>query len=102
VHKYLAQTADVRLWPDATGTLAGTLHLRFALLPTMRPAHITLRAPGLLRRVDLQPGQEQDVLLPVHATRPVTLDIVAATGTGYDGGPLIAALAAPPRFVPSR
>src|SRR3954447_6983627 len=101
-HKEAAQTADVRLWPDAAGTLAGTLHLRFGLLRTMRPVHLTPRAPGLLRTVYLRPGEEQELDLPVRATRATTLHIDAAGATGYDGGPLIAALAAPPQFVPGR
>jgi hypothetical protein len=101
-HKYLAPTADVRLWPSPGRALAGTLRLRFSLLPTMRPARLTLRAPGLVRRIGLRPGERRAVVLPVHAAGPYTLNIVSRGGTAYDGGPRIAALAAPPRFVPSR
>ena len=68
-HRYLAQTADVRLWAGAAGTLSGTLRLRFGLLPFMRPAHLTLRAPGLVRTVDVEAGKEQEVELPVRTDR---------------------------------
>jgi hypothetical protein len=98
----LAQSADVQLWPDAGGSLAGTLRLTFEGLPTMPAQHLTLSAPGLHRTLDLRPGERKQVALAVRADGPYALRIVARNATGYNGGPLTAGLAATPVFVPAR
>jgi hypothetical protein len=99
---FLEQTADVRLWPAPGSPLRGTLRLRFRLLPGMPSAHLMLTAPGFRDEIDLRPGALHETDVPVHARGPATLAIVARGGVATNGGPSIAALAAPPVFVPAR
>ncbi len=63
---WLAGRGRVLVWPGSSGRADGTLRLSLRSPASAAPLQITFRGSGLHRIVSLQPGQRQDVRIPVH------------------------------------
>ncbi|MDQ5820222.1 MAG: glycosyltransferase family 39 protein [Actinomycetota bacterium] len=80
---WLASSGYVRLWPDATGRVRGTLRLPLALPRQVPPTRIRFTAPGVVRIVSLRPGQSTTLSFPASSRGPWTLRFKALSGGGY-------------------
>jgi hypothetical protein len=74
---WVARTASVTVWPDATGRAEGKLTLRLSLPPEAKRTRLVLEGPGLRRQVVVEPAGRQLVELPVSKKGPWTLSLTA-------------------------
>jgi len=96
---WLASSGYVRLWPDASGRVRGTLRLPLALPRRVKPTRIQFTAPGVNRVVTLRPGQATTLRFAVSSRQPWTLRFKALSGGGYlSDGRSVSARAGEPSF----
>jgi hypothetical protein len=96
---WLASSGYVRVWPDASGRVAGTLRLPLALPRQVKATRIRFTAPGVVRVVMLQPGQATTLRFSVSSRQPWTVKFEALSGGGYlSDGRSVSARAAEPAF----
>jgi len=72
---WLAPSSSVTVWPDASGSTRGVLHLRLSLPPTASPTPLRLRAAGVRRNVVVEPGRHVDLALRADSSGPWTVTI---------------------------
>ncbi|MDX6518485.1 MAG: Dolichyl-phosphate-mannose-protein mannosyltransferase [Gaiellaceae bacterium] len=96
---WLASSGYVRLWPDASGRVRGTLRLPLALPRRVKTTRIRFTAPGVDRVLVLRPGRTTTVRFAVSARQPWTLRFKALSGGGYlSDGRSVSARAGEPAF----
>ena len=100
--RWLAQAGHVTLWPDRGDRVRGTLRLRLSLPKNTERTVLQLAAPGLQRKVAVQPASHQTVVVHVDHRGPWTLNF-HTNRPGYlaDGRP-ISVQAETPVFAPAR
>jgi hypothetical protein len=80
---WLASSGYVRLWPDASGRVRGTLRLPLALPRQVPATRIRFTAPGVVRVVSLRPGQTTVLRFRASSRAPWTLRWKALDGGGF-------------------
>jgi len=65
----------VTVWPDASGSTRGVLHLRLSLPLTASPTPLRLRAAGVRRNVVVEPGRHVDLAVRADSSGPWTVTI---------------------------
>lgn len=96
---WLASSGYVRLWPDASGRVRGTLRLPLALPRQVKATRIRFTATGVVQIVTLQPGEATTVHFTVSSRRAWTVRFEALSGGGYlSDGRSVSARAGEPLF----
>lgn len=94
---WLGARGTVKLWPDRSGRVEGTLKLGLALPGVRDGVTLELRAPGFRREVRVEPGSAEIVRVPVSSDGPWTLSFRARRPL-FLGGRLVSVQAPVPIF----
>jgi hypothetical protein len=95
---WLASWSFVRVWPDASGRVEGTLHLRLSLPRDSGANSISLKAPGIKQTLRLAPGVTRDITVAVSQRGPWTITLSSPTPR-YLGLRPVSVKVAPPVFM---
>lgn len=95
---WLARSGWIKVWPDASGQVRGTLHLTLSLPAAAPPIPLRLTAPGIDLRVEVRPGRRHALAVPVASRGPWTLRFRASRLVVLSDGRPISVQAARPLF----
>jgi hypothetical protein len=99
---WLARSGWIRVWPEETGFVRGTLRLPLSMPEYGVVMRLRLTAPGFVRVVETLPGGSHVVEIPISARGAWTLRFRGERPLALPDGRLISVLGARPTFEPSR
>lgn len=97
---WLAHSGWIMVWPDASASLRGTLHLRLFQPREALPVTLRLSAPGLDEQVTLAPGQSRLVTVQVFTHGLWTVHFRSSRSFFLPDGRVVSVQADRPTFTP--
>jgi hypothetical protein len=95
---FVTPSGVVRVWPDASGRVRGTLRFTLSIPRSLPGAKLTLTATnGFERKLELEPGESTRIAVPVDVARPFDLSFSSSSSV-WTRGRVVGAWASRPTF----